>query len=117
LIGSASETRGIRMIAPAAAEAPDLKGYIGSMSASVDGRIIAASAPKAGRVAFIDAATGAIKAVSELKDACGIAGELGDTFATSSGFGVLRREHVGASVISETTLADIAFDNHLRRWG
>jgi uncharacterized protein len=117
LIGSAGLSRSLKLIAPPRAEAPDLKGYIGSMSASLDGTIIAASAPKAGRVAYIDAATGTIKATSDLKDACGIAGERDDTFAATSGFGVLRFEHAGAKVISETTLADIAFDNHLRRTG
>jgi uncharacterized protein len=117
LIGSAGVSRGLKLITPTATEAPDLKGYVGSMSSSRDGTIIAASAPKAGRVAYIDAATGTIKAVSDLKDACGIAGEHDDTFAASSGFGVLRHEQAGVKVISETTLADIAFDNHLRRWG
>ena len=49
--------------------------------------------------------------------ACGIAGENDDTFAATSGFGVLRHERAGANVISETQLADVAFDNHLRRLG
>lgn len=117
LIGSVGEANRLRLIPPPASEAPDLKGYIGSMAASRDGRIIAASAPKAGRVVYIDAATGAVKAVSDLKDACGIAGEHDDMFAASSGFGVLRHERAGANVISEAQLTDVAFDNHLRRWG
>lgn len=117
LIGRASRDRDLRLISPDAGSAVDLKGYIGSMAASRDGTIIAASAPKAGRVVFIDAATGRIAATSDLKDACGIAGEGSDAFAATSGFGVLRHERPGLSVISETRLADIAFDNHLRRWG
>jgi uncharacterized protein len=117
VIGSAGETGRLRLITPSANAGLELKGYIGSMAASRDGRIIAASAPKAGRVVYIEAATGAVKAVSELKDACGIAGEHDDTFAATSGFGVLRHERAGASVVSESQLADIAFDNHLRRWG
>ncbi len=117
VIGSAGEAGRLRLLTPPTTQAIDLKGYIGSMAASRDGRIIAASAPKAGRVIYIEAATGAVKAISDLKDACGIAGEQGDTFAASSGFGVLRHERAGAPVISETMLADIAFDNHLRRWG
>jgi uncharacterized protein len=117
LIGSASATRALRLIEPTLNKAVDLKGYVGSMSASGDGSIIAASAPKAGRVVYIDAASGVIKATSELQDACGIAGESGDAFAATSGFGVLRHEHAGASIISEKQLAGVAFDNHLRRWG
>ena len=117
LIGSAGRDRALKLITPPAADAVDLKGYVGSMSASRDGRIIAASSPKAGRVVYIDARSGAIKAESVLKDACGIAGENDDTFAATSGFGVLRHERAGANVISETQLADVAFDNHLRRLG
>ncbi len=117
LVGSAGRELSIQLVGPEPGGAPDLKGYIGSMSASRDGRIIAASAPKAGRVIYIDAASGTIKGTSVLKDACGIAGEHDDAFAATSGFGVLRQEHAGAAVISETQLAGIAFDNHLRRWG
>ncbi|MEQ1652237.1 MAG: DUF1513 domain-containing protein [Hyphomicrobium sp.] len=117
LIGSAGQDRVVRLIAPPTRELIDLKGYIGSMSASIDGTVIAASAPKAGRIVYIDAASGTFKATSVLKDACGIAGETGDTFAATSGFGVLRHEHAGAAVISEAQLANVAFDNHLRRWG
>lgn len=116
LVGSASRDREIRLIEPADADSADLKGYIGSMAVSRDGRIIAASAPKAGAVLYIDAATRTVRGLTRLKDVCGIAGETGDCFALSSGFGVLREEHAGASVISEAQLSDVAFDNHLRRW-
>lgn len=117
LVGGAGRDTAIRLIDPPDAQRADLKGYIGSMAVSRDGRIIAASAPKAGAVLYIDAATRAVRGVSALKDVCGIAGETGDRFALSSGFGVLREEHAGARVISEAQLADVAFDNHLRRWG
>ena len=117
LIGSAGSDRALKLISPPAAGPIDLKGYVGSMSSSRDGRIVAASAPKAGRVIYIDAQSGLIKAESVLKDACGIAGEHDDTFAATSGFGILRHERVGETVISETQLANVAFDNHLRRLG
>ena len=117
LIGSAGMDRSVRLIAPAPRDAVDLKGYIGSMAASRDGTIIAASAPKAGRVVYIDAASGIVTASSVLKDACGIAGESSDGFALTSGFGLLRHERAGAAILPETQLAGIAFDNHLRRWG
>lgn len=117
VIGSAGTSRRVRLIEPPAAQCVDVKGYIGSVAASADRSIIAASAPKAGRVVYIDAASGTIKATSELKDVCGIAGEPGGQFAESSGFGVIRHEVPGAELISETQLSDVAFDNHLRRWG
>lgn len=92
-----------------------LKGYIGSVAMSTDGRIFAASAPKAGRIVYLDTQTKLIISESILKDVCGLAGETPSTFAASSGFGDLRHETSAAHVISQTQLADIAFDNHLRR--
>ena len=105
------------MIDPPERNRVDLKGYVGSVAASRDGSVIAASAPKAGRIVFIDSASGAIKAASDFRDVCGIAGDHDAVFATTSGFGVLRHERPGAAPISQAELQDIAFDNHLRRWG
>lgn len=115
LIGCAGPDDAIRLIAPAAAMGAALKGYIGSMAASTDGRIIAASAPKAGRIIYIDAASGTVCGTSELKDGCGIAGGDGGTFAVTSGLGAFRYEVPSGGVLSEHALSEIAFDNHLRR--
>ena len=115
LIGCAGCDQGLKLITPSNALGASLKGYIGSVAASVDGAIIAASAPKAGRVLYIDSRSGNVVAESTLKDGCGIAGEAGGTFAVTSGLGAFRHETPGAPVLSETMLADIAFDNHLRR--
>lgn len=117
LIGCAGLDRAITLIDPPSQRHVELKGYIGSVAANRDGSIIAASAPKAGRIIFVDAATGSIKATSEFKDVCGIAGDHDALFATSSGFGVMRHEAPGANPISQAELQDVAFDNHLRRWG
>lgn len=117
LIGCAGPDRAITLIDPPEPERVDLKGYIGSVAVSRDGSVIAASAPKAGRIVFVDTVTGRIKAANDLKDACGVAGDHDALFATSSGFGVMRHEQPGADPVSQTKLADIAFDNHLRRWG
>lgn len=115
LIGSAGPDRELRLIAPLLQQNRDLKGYIGSMAVSADGRIIAASAPKAGHVVYVDTETGNVVGQSTLKDVCGIAPEGAQDFAATSGFGVLRHETAQAHIISETELQDIAFDNHLRR--
>lgn len=115
LVGSAGPDREPRLITPPAGKNPDLRGYIGSMAVSTDGRIIAASAPKAGHVLYVDSRTGSVIAQSSLKDVCGIAPEGVEDFAASNGFGVMRYETPKASVISEVELSDIAFDNHLRR--
>lgn len=117
LIGRAGRDSALRLIAPQAALGSSLKGYIGSMAASADGRIIAASAPKAGRILYIDAATGEVRAQSDLKDGCGIAGDHDDVFAVTSGLGAFRHEVPGRAIIAEAALADLAFDNHLRKLG
>ena len=117
LIGRAGRDSALHLITPQAALGASLKGYIGSMAVSADGRIIAASAPKAGRILYIDAATGLVRAQSDLKDGCGIAGEHDEVFAATSGLGAFRHEVPGGSIISQSTLADLAFDNHLRKIG
>lgn len=115
LIGSARCDQALKLITPRTALGHDLKGYIGSMAVSADGAIIAASAPKAGRIVYIDAASGAVAGESAIKDGCGIAGDGGSAFAVTSGLGAFRKEDVPAHVLSEVALPDIAFDNHLRR--
>ncbi|MEQ1717161.1 MAG: DUF1513 domain-containing protein [Hyphomicrobium sp.] len=115
LIGCAGPEQSLRLIVPAAPMGTALKGYIGSVAASGDGEVIAASAPKAGRILYIAAATGTILGESTVKDGCGIAGEDGAAFAVTSGLGAFRHETAGAQMLSETNLPGIAFDNHLRR--
>lgn len=114
IVGSAGPDRTLKLVdAPGGGK--DLRGYIGAMAVSADGRIIAASAPKAGHVLYVDTETGNVVGKSNLKDVCGLASEGSGDFAASSGFGVMRYETPRASVISEVALSDIAFDNHLRR--
>lgn len=117
LVGSAGPDRELKLIEPQAKGGSDLRGYIGAMAVSTDGRIIAASAPKAGHVLYVDTATASVIGQSNLKDVCGIAPEGTEDFAASSGFGVMRYETARASTISEHELQDISFDNHLRRVG
>lgn len=115
LIGSAGIDKELVFLPAGSTTGIDLKGYVGSMAVSGDGRIIAASSPKAGRVLFIDTEGSQIISKSELKDACGLAPEGAENFAASSGFGLLRHETKTAQVLSESEVAGIAFDNHLRR--
>lgn len=115
IVGSAGSDRPLKLIEAQVKGGHDLKGYIGSMAVSNDGRFIAASAPKAGHVLYVDTATAMVVGQSDLKDVCGIAPEGRQDFAASSGFGVMRYETAQASTISERELQDIAFDNHLRR--
>jgi hypothetical protein len=115
IVGSARLDRAPRLVAPQDAGGDDLKGYIGAMAVSTDGRFIAASAPKAGHVLYVDTISGTIVGRSDFKDVCGIAPEGDRDFAASSGFGVIRYETAQAAMLSEHALQDFAFDNHLRR--
>jgi hypothetical protein len=117
LVGSAGPDRQLELIAPQVKGGRDLRGYIGAMAINADGRIIAASAPKAGHVLYVDTVTASVIGQSDLKDVCGIAPEGHADFAASSGLGVLRYETARANTISERELQDTAFDNHLRRVG
>ena len=115
LIGSASRDRDIRLIAPT--DGPQglaLKGYIGSVAMSRDGRILAASAPRAGRILYWDTETGRALHTCLIEDGCGIAPVSNGAFALSSGRGVVRIEDASGPVGAETTLPDTEFDNHLR---
>jgi hypothetical protein len=114
IVGSAGLDREVRLVdAPGGGK--DLRGYIGAMAVSKDGRFIAASAPKAGHVLYVDSESGKVVGKSDLKDVCGLSSEGEHDFAASSGFGVIRYETADARVISEQKLQDIAFDNHLRQ--
>lgn len=127
LIGRATRDSAIRLIEPKAAMGIELKGYIGSVAASGDGGIIAASAPKAGRIIYVRSSDGGIVGDSPLADGCGVAGEEHSRFCVTSGHGAFRHEDVAgteaaprrddepARVLSERQLNGVAFDNHLRR--
>ncbi|MBS0232619.1 MAG: DUF1513 domain-containing protein [Proteobacteria bacterium] len=117
IVGSAGLDRPLRLLEPQGKGGDDLKGYIGAMAVSNDGRFIAASAPKAGHVLYVDTETATVVGRSNLKDVCGLAPEGQRDFAASSGFGVIRYETAQARTLSEHALQDIAFDNHLRRVG
>ncbi len=114
LVGRAGPDRPLRLIETAQPMGLALKGYIGSVAISGDGRVLAAAAPRAGRTIFIDTVTGAVTAEAILPDGCGVAGLAGETFALSSGHGDLVRDVPGSPPEFRTVLAGTAFDNHLR---
>lgn len=115
LVGRASLDKPIRLIQPTEPHGLALKGYIGSVAMSGDGRFLAASAPRAGRIIYVDTESGAIRAETALADGCGLAPLGSDVFALSSGHGVVQVEEPGAAPLSSVTLEGTEFDNHLRR--
>lgn len=104
----------------ALAEASDplgiaLKGYIGAVAVSDDGRLLAASAPLAGKVLYLDAATGRVVREVSIKDSSGVTpGSAASAFAMSTGQGIVRLDG-GAEPARDLTFSGAEFDNHLRR--
>ncbi len=117
LIGSFSRETAPSFANVTAHGSGDFKDYIGSVAVSADGRVLAASAPKAGRIIYVDTATATAIAIQDLKDTCGLAPVTADTFAETSGFGVFRAASPTGAIVTAQQLADVAFDNHLRRIG
>lgn len=115
LIGSAGIDTQLSFAEMPAADIANLKDYIGSVAISGDGRILAASAPKAGRIVYVDTLTSHIVASTQFRDACGIAAVSDEVFAETSGFGVFRHANLGDVLADKHQLQDVAFDNHLRR--
>lgn len=122
LIGMASRDRPLKIYnigrmpdRPNLELGPALKGYIGSVALSRDGRYFAASAPRAGRILFIDTETKELVRVVEQSDACGLSETGGNLFAVTSGLGVMTEEAPNAPSTAgrEHHTLPLAFDNHL----
>lgn len=120
VVGQARLDGPIGFCEASAAVGVGLKGYIGSMAASEDGAIIAASAPRAGRVLYFNAAKGEVVGESQLLDVCGVAPAHGSEIARTSGEGYLQISTPAQRDTVLRRLSEIAFDNHMRRligWG
>lgn len=92
-----------------------MKNYVGSLACDASGTLIAASSPLGGIIVFWDALTGKCLGSTEMFDGCGVAA-FGNSFVASSGQGVLAQVQPGyAGKQTPISLADVAWDNHLRR--
>ncbi|MEZ5864081.1 MAG: DUF1513 domain-containing protein [Geminicoccaceae bacterium] len=106
----------LRTFDASAAMAKRLRHYIGSVVFDATGSVIAASAPRAGRITLWDAATGALLADHPVPDGCGIApaGPAGSFIATGGAGARLRLEANGsATPLPPGAPAD--WDHHLMR--
>ena len=114
LVGSAGRNKPLRLFDGAEEVSSGLRGYIGSVALSRDGRWLAASAPRAGKVVYFDIEQPGVWRHTNIKDASGIAPINAGGFLISSGSGALCKTVLRPA--SETTISvgGIAFDNHVR---
>jgi len=119
LIGFAGIDKPLRIIEPETPQGAALAGYIGAVAISGDKRVLAASAPRAGRIVYVDTERTAIIGETQLTDGCGLTGVLQSEFALSSGLGVVETETPDHTHLKTASFPGRSFDNHLRllRWG
>jgi hypothetical protein len=114
LVGCAGLDQPLRIIEPSKPMGAVLAGYIGAVALSGDGRLLAASAPRAGRIVYVDTERFAIAGETHLMDSCGVTGASQSGFAMSSGMGVLQFDQPDHTHLTTTTFPGRSFDNHLR---
>ena len=114
LVGCAGLDQPLRIIEPSKPMGAALAGYIGAVALSGDGRLLAASAPRAGRIVYVDTERFAIVGETHLMDSCGVTGASQSGFAMSSGMGVLQFDQPDHTHLTTTTFPGRSFDNHLR---
>ena len=114
LVGCASIDKPLRVIEPDTPRGASLAGYIGAVAFSGDKRVLAASAPRAGRIIYVDTERAAIVGETQLIDGCGLTGIAQSEFALSSGLGVLQAEQPDHTHLRGASFPGRSFDNHLR---
>ncbi|MFN3625520.1 MAG: DUF1513 domain-containing protein [Hyphomicrobium sp.] len=114
LIGSAGLDTSLRILEPPQPMGATLAGYIGAVAVSGNGRLLAASAPRAGRIVYVDTERFAVVGETLLMDSCGITGASEASFAMTSGMGVVQVDAPDHTHLATTTFPGRSFDNHLR---
>jgi hypothetical protein len=111
LIGRAGPDLAPVMLSEPPATRASLRNYIGSVAATADGSVIAASSPRGGQIIFIDVA-GNVLGAEALVDGCGIAAVGDRRLVATSGEGVIAT--VGPDAPGDQLAdADLSFDNHI----
>ncbi len=114
LVGCASLDKPLRIIEPNTPRGASLAGYIGAMAVDDAGRVVAASAPRAGYIVYVDTEAGKIIGETQIMDSCGITGISKSEFAMSSGMGIVQSEEPDHTHLTTASFPGRAFDNHLR---
>lgn len=114
LVGCAGIDKPLRIIEPSKPMGAKLSGYIGAVAISGNGRLLAASAPRAGRIMYVDTERFAVVGETLLMDSCGVTAASDDRFAMTSGMGVVQLDAPDHTHLATTTFPGRSFDNHLR---
>jgi uncharacterized protein len=114
LVGCAGLDAPLQIIEPSQPTGAALAGYIGAVAISGNGRLLAASAPRAGRIVYVDTERFSIVGETHLLDSCGIAGASEKSFAMTSGMGVVQVDAPDHTHLDTATFPGRSFDNHLR---
>ena len=115
LIGSLGLDRPVRLLDPDQSSGLALRGYVGAVAMSADGRFLAATAPRADRVVYVDTETGKLAREIVIDDSSGITPAGPADFAMSTGKGLVRIGHGGGAGDDVLKFDRTEFDNHLRR--
>lgn len=114
LVGSVQQDQPVRLLEGAETPSSSLRGYIGSVALSSDGRWLAASAPRASKIMYFDTQKPGVWRQTTIKDASGVAPTGNGEFVVSSGTGQWYNSAFQAGVEANKTVGGIAFDNHLQ---
>lgn len=114
LIGCAGLDAPLRIIEPPKPMGSMLAGYIGAVAIAGNGRLLAASAPRAGRIVYVDTERFAVVGETLIMDSCGVTSASDQSFAMTSGMGVVQVDAPDHTHLATTTFPGRSFDNHLR---
>jgi hypothetical protein len=115
LIGHASLDAPARLVSPPKPLGTLMKGYVGSVAASRDGRLVAATSPRGGRAVVFDAQSERLIGEMAIPDCCGLAADAAGTFLVSSGTGAIEVGGLRHTSRRTAVVEGISFDNHMRR--
>lgn len=113
VVGSAARDGPLELLPRLTDMGARLRGYIGSVAVNRDGRLLAASAPRAGRILYIDTETGRVAGETLLPDGCGIAPFGQNHFFLTSGEGRAAEGRPGAPADVVAAHEGVRFDNHV----
>lgn len=112
LVGYATMDGEIRLIELPTDTLRDLRNYVGSVAASIDGNIVAISSPQGNLLVAIDAEAQIPTVVESLRNGCGLAAD-GAGFIATSGLG----DMIGLGADRTPQHFGFEFDNHMLRVG